>query len=122
VPQRVLRKAETVLCRRTSSIILVIERCTAIHNYTALIRTAEALGIQHVWLVDKPRYALVSLCLSLSLSLPLSLSLSLSLPPSACLKLTLLPLRLLGPVTSEARGTRSVTSGGRRTLMRVCAT
>ena len=44
VPQRVLRKAETVLCRRTSSIILVIERCTSIHNYTALIRTAEALG------------------------------------------------------------------------------
>jgi hypothetical protein len=49
---RVLRKAETVIRGRTSRIIIVIERCTDDHNYTAIIRTAEALGIQHIWLVD----------------------------------------------------------------------
>lgn len=30
----------------------MVERCTDDHNYSAIIRTAEALGIQHVWLVD----------------------------------------------------------------------
>jgi tRNA G18 (ribose-2'-O)-methylase SpoU len=49
---RVLRKAETVILGRTSRIILVVERCTDDHNYSAIIRTAEALGIQHVWLID----------------------------------------------------------------------
>ena len=51
---RALRKAETVIQRRTDQIILVVERCTATHNYTAVIRTAEAMGIQHVWLVAPP--------------------------------------------------------------------
>ena len=51
---RVLRKAEAVLQRRTDQIIVVVERCTATHNYTAVIRTAEALGIQHVWLIAPP--------------------------------------------------------------------
>ena len=51
---RVIRKAEAVIQRRTEQIILVVERCTATHNYTAAIRTAEALGIQHVWLVAPP--------------------------------------------------------------------
>lgn len=49
---RVIRKAETVIRQRTSRIIIVIERCTDDHNYTAIIRTAEALGIQHIWLID----------------------------------------------------------------------
>lgn len=52
---RALRKAETVIQRRTDQIILVVERCTATHNYTAVIRTAEAMGIQHVWLISPPR-------------------------------------------------------------------
>ena len=51
---RVLRKAEAVIQRRTDQIIVVVERCTATHNYTAVIRTAEALGIQHVWLIAPP--------------------------------------------------------------------
>jgi tRNA G18 (ribose-2'-O)-methylase SpoU len=46
--QRVLRKAECALRKRTSRLILVIERCTNDHNYSAILRTAEALGIQHV--------------------------------------------------------------------------
>ena len=46
--QRILRKAEGALRKRTSRLILVIERCTNDHNYSAILRTAEALGIQHV--------------------------------------------------------------------------
>ena len=48
------RKAETVLSHRTSRIVLVIERCSSSHNYTAVLRTAEALGIQHVFLIQPP--------------------------------------------------------------------
>ncbi len=51
---RILRKAETVLLRRTSRIVLVIELSTDSHNYTAVIRTAECLGIQHIWVVKPP--------------------------------------------------------------------
>jgi tRNA G18 (ribose-2'-O)-methylase SpoU len=29
-----------------------VERCTNDHNYSAIIRTAEALGVQHLWLVE----------------------------------------------------------------------
>jgi len=32
----------------------VIERCSSTHNYTAVLRTAEALGIQHVFLIQPP--------------------------------------------------------------------
>lgn len=31
---------------------MVIERCTDDHNYSAIIRTVEALGVQDVWLID----------------------------------------------------------------------
>jgi tRNA G18 (ribose-2'-O)-methylase SpoU len=51
---RVLRKAETILLKRTSALCIVIERCTNDHNYSAIIRTAEALGIQHIYIIDKP--------------------------------------------------------------------
>ena len=51
-PLRILRKAETAILKRTSKMIIVIERCTSDHNYSAILRTAEALGIQHVWLID----------------------------------------------------------------------
>jgi len=49
---RLLRKAEAVIQQRTTSLIIVVERCTNDHNYSAIIRTAEALGIQQVWLID----------------------------------------------------------------------
>ena len=49
---RFFRKAETAVLNRTSRILCVIERCTDEHNYSAVLRTAEALGVQHVWLVD----------------------------------------------------------------------
>lgn len=52
LPNRLLRKAETAIQGRTSRILAVIERCTDEHNYSAVIRTAEALGVQHIWLVD----------------------------------------------------------------------
>ena len=54
VPLRVVRKAETVLTRRTSRLTIVIERSTNSQNYTAVLRTAEALGVQHVWLISPP--------------------------------------------------------------------
>ncbi|RLN93598.1 hypothetical protein BBJ28_00015855 [Nothophytophthora sp. Chile5] len=49
-PER-LRRAEMVLAHRTSRIVLVLEQCMDSHNHQAVLRTAEALGIQHVWLI-----------------------------------------------------------------------
>ncbi|KAG7383798.1 hypothetical protein PHYBOEH_009792 [Phytophthora boehmeriae] len=49
-PER-LRRAETVLAHRTRRIVLVLEQCMDSHNHQAVLRTAEALGIQHVWLI-----------------------------------------------------------------------
>ena len=49
-----LRKAEAVIQWRTTRLILVIERCTNDHNYSAILRSAEALGIQHVFMIDPP--------------------------------------------------------------------
>jgi tRNA G18 (ribose-2'-O)-methylase SpoU len=51
---RMLRKAEAVIQWRTTRLILVIERCTNDHNYSAILRSAEALGIQHVFMIDPP--------------------------------------------------------------------
>ena len=51
---RLLRKAEAVLQKRTDKIIIVVERCTNDHNYSAILRTAEALGIQTICLIDPP--------------------------------------------------------------------
>ncbi len=48
---RILRKAETALQWRTSRLIIVVERCTNDHNYSAILRTAEALGVQHVYII-----------------------------------------------------------------------
>jgi tRNA(Leu) C34 or U34 (ribose-2'-O)-methylase TrmL len=53
LPLRLLSKAEGVLQYR-SSLLVVIERCVNDFNYSAILRTAEALGIQDVWLVDPP--------------------------------------------------------------------
>ena len=52
LPDRLVRKAETAVLGWTSRILCVVERCTDEHNYSAVLRTAEALGVQHVWLVD----------------------------------------------------------------------
>ena len=50
--QRMLRKAEAALQNRTSRLIIVVERCTNDHNYSAILRTAEALGIHYVYIID----------------------------------------------------------------------
>lgn len=50
-PRR-LRRAEAVLRYRTGRILLVLERQTDIHNQMAVLRTAEAMGLVHIWLVD----------------------------------------------------------------------
>lgn len=50
-PRRIVL-AETVLARRTSRISLVLDRCYDVHNIQAVLRTAECLGIQHVWIVE----------------------------------------------------------------------
>ena len=51
---RMLRKAEAIVQWRTSRLLLVIERSTNDHNYSSIMRTAEALGVQHVWTIDPP--------------------------------------------------------------------
>lgn len=51
---RMLRKAEAVIQWRTTRLVLVVERCTNDHNYSAILRTAEALGIQIVYMIDPP--------------------------------------------------------------------
>ena len=51
---RMIRKAEGVIRYRTSGITIVIERCTNDWNYSAILRTSEALGIQNVFIVDPP--------------------------------------------------------------------
>jgi tRNA G18 (ribose-2'-O)-methylase SpoU len=49
---RLLRKAEAVIQQRSGNLTVVVERCTNDHNYSAILRTAEALGIQNVWIID----------------------------------------------------------------------
>ena len=52
---RLLRRIETVLQRRTARVIVVLERLQDGHNYAAVLRTCEALGVQHVWIVSPPK-------------------------------------------------------------------
>ena len=52
--QRMIRKAEGAILKRTSRITIVVERCTNDHNYSAILRTAEALGVQNVWIISPP--------------------------------------------------------------------
>ena len=52
---RLLRRVETVLKRRTQRVIVVLERLCDGHNYAAVLRTCEAAGVQHVWLVAPPQ-------------------------------------------------------------------
>lgn len=51
---RMIRKAEGAIQKRTSRITVVIERCTNDYNYSAILRTTEALGIQNVWIISPP--------------------------------------------------------------------
>jgi tRNA G18 (ribose-2'-O)-methylase SpoU len=51
---RLLRRVETVLRRRTQRVVVVLERLCDGHNYAAVLRTCEAAGVQHVWLVAPP--------------------------------------------------------------------
>lgn len=48
------RRFEEVLERRTSSIRVVVENFHKQHNVDAILRTAEALGIQHFHIVPQP--------------------------------------------------------------------
>lgn len=52
VPLRALRRAETVLRRRCTRIVAVLERCSESRNHEAVLRTCECLGVQHVWIVE----------------------------------------------------------------------
>lgn len=52
VPLRALRRAETVLRRRCTRIVAVLERCSENRNHEAVLRTCECLGVQHVWIVE----------------------------------------------------------------------
>ena len=53
---RRLRKCEAVIQRRTDRLLLVVERATKSHNYSAVLRTAEALGVHDVWCVNPPSF------------------------------------------------------------------
>lgn len=53
-PVRLARRIESVLRRRTARVVVVLERLCDGHNYSAVLRTAEALGIQHVYLINPP--------------------------------------------------------------------
>jgi tRNA C32,U32 (ribose-2'-O)-methylase TrmJ len=46
-----LRRAEAILRRRTSRLVLVMERPWNDENVQAVLRTAESFGLQHVWTV-----------------------------------------------------------------------
>lgn len=52
--ERMIRKAEAAIRGRTSRLVVVVERCTNDHNYSAILRTTEALGIQHVYIIAPP--------------------------------------------------------------------
>jgi len=49
---RRLRRAEAVLRDRIGSVAIVLERTSDSHNFAAVLRTAEGLGFQHVYLVS----------------------------------------------------------------------
>jgi tRNA G18 (ribose-2'-O)-methylase SpoU len=51
---RMIRKAEGAVQKRTSRLTVVVERCTNDHNYSAILRTLEALGIQNVYIIRPP--------------------------------------------------------------------
>lgn len=50
-PPHRLRRAETILRQRTTSLIVVIDKAFDWHNVNAIFRTCDALGVQHVWVI-----------------------------------------------------------------------
>ena len=56
---RLAMRINTVLSRRTGRLIAILERLQDGHNYSAIFRTCETLGIQSVWIIGPPaeRYA-----------------------------------------------------------------
>mmetsp|Transcript_23115 Transcript_23115/g.30006 ORF Transcript_23115/g.30006 Transcript_23115/m.30006 type:complete len:313 (-) Transcript_23115:58-996(-) len=54
-PPARLKRAETVLNYRTGRFCIVLERCLASHNQQAVLRTAEAFGVQNVWVIEPDR-------------------------------------------------------------------
>ena len=52
-PPARLRRAESVLAHRTARLLLVLEQPWDDHNVLAVLRTAEAFGLQHVWIVSQ---------------------------------------------------------------------
>ena len=64
--QRMIRKAEGAIRLRTSRLIIVIERCTNDHNYSAIHRTAEALGVQHIYVISPPAQSTLEGAVSIS--------------------------------------------------------
>jgi tRNA G18 (ribose-2'-O)-methylase SpoU len=53
VPFRI-RRAEAILRRRTSRLVLILERPWNDDNVQAVLRTAESFGVQHVWTIKHP--------------------------------------------------------------------
>ena len=51
---RVAKRIETVLSRRTARLILILERLADGHNYSAIFRTCESMGIQQIWIIGPP--------------------------------------------------------------------
>lgn len=54
-PPARLRRAEAILRRRTSRLVLVMERPWNDDNVQAVLRTAESFGVQHVWTIKHPQ-------------------------------------------------------------------
>lgn len=82
-PRR-LRRAEAVLQQRTNRLLLVLERPADNFNVQAVLRTAEAFGVQNVWIVDHQRTP-VKLSKSVTKGSFLWLSLRRFDSPEACL-------------------------------------
>lgn len=51
LPSRV-RRAEAILSHRTERVIVVLEQMVDSMNHQAVLRTCEALGVQHIWCID----------------------------------------------------------------------
>ena len=49
-----IARIEGVLAQRTREVTLVVDRLHKAHNYMAILRTAEALGIQDVHIIPIP--------------------------------------------------------------------
>lgn len=49
-----LRRAEAIIQHRTGRFAVVLERVTDSHNISAVLRSAEAMGIQDVYVVEPP--------------------------------------------------------------------